>query len=220
MDRELTIEKLGRSSRRAGVASLLGVLIVIGSLTYSALKLSSLQEQTDQKREELKALNAESESLSRSLEAKSQELDRKQRELELVNSALLQVGSSSQTGLNLVKQSLEKTIESDPNVARTIARVFIHIRDKSQHASARRIATLLQKQGFIVPGVEILVDRGPTTTQVRYFRRDEADEARRIVKILLEAGVRDASESLVAGYENSTGVKPRQYEIWFAARSL
>ena len=77
-----------------------------------------------------------------------------------------------------------------------------------------------QNKGFIVPGIERL-RTGPTTgTEVRFFRNTEGDEANRIVTLLQELEVPDVQAKYIPGYEKSTKIRPRHYEIWFASKAL
>ncbi len=60
------------------------------------------------------------------------------------------------------------------------------------------------------------MNAGPGTSQVRYFRKAEADEAGKIVKLLANDKV-PIEAQYISGYENSDWIRPRHYEIWFAA---
>ncbi|MBI2875308.1 MAG: hypothetical protein HYY20_00310, partial [Candidatus Tectomicrobia bacterium] len=74
--------------------------------------------------------------------------------------------------------------------------------------------------GFSVPGIEI-TDTGPkNNVDVRYFRKNERDEAKHVVNILKESGIEDAREKYIPGYEDSTSVKPNQFEVWFTPEAL
>ena len=59
--------------------------------------------------------------------------------------------------------------------------------------------------------------------EVRYFQKSEETKktADDIVRILQESfDVNNVRPVFISGYENSTKVKPKQYEIWFAADAL
>jgi hypothetical protein len=74
----------------------------------------------------------------------------------------------------------------------------------------------LSANGFVVPGIERL-NTGPTTnTEVRYFRRSEEREATDIASILLKGGLQKVLATYVPGYGNSTKIRSRHFEIWFA----
>ena len=97
------------------------------------------------------------------------------------------------------------------------ARIFEHISNKDQRPHAKQVAEGLQRQGFAVPGVQILVDYKNPETQVRYFHPQDEAEARRIAEALAGQGVKDVTITLIAGYENT--VQPRQFEVWFGSRA-
>jgi len=110
------------------------------------------------------------------------------------------------------QQAIEDSLSNNPEAAKILPRVFIHIRSASQRAKAAQIATTLRGQGYIVPGVQILVDQGPTATQVRYFHDADKDEAAKIAAALSANGVSNPQTEYVTNYPN---IRSRQYEIWF-----
>jgi hypothetical protein len=91
--------------------------------------------------------------------------------------------------------------------------LVIIVRSPAQEARAQRLIKPLAKKGVRVTDIK-LVKRGPPAPDLRYFRVDEADEARRVARALRGEGVR-AELKQIAGYE--TSAVPRQYELWFAA---
>ncbi len=118
------------------------------------------------------------------------------------------------------KNAVVATVASNPDIAVYLPRIFVHIRARLQLDEAKKIGGKLQEHGYIVPGTQIIADKGPTNTQVRYFYSSDTDEAKKIAELLRSLGVKDAVAEPIAGYENSPGVRPRQYEIWFGPRSL
>ena len=68
----------------------------------------------------------------------------------------------------------------------------------------------------MVPGIENVGARSPRATELRYFRRVEerGQDLRAILATLQEAGVA-AEPKYVPGFEESTSVPRRQYELWF-----
>ena len=84
-----------------------------------------------------------------------------------------------------VADSVKKSVE------RTPARIYFHIRDEAQRATADADARQLQSRlgdDFVVPGVE-RVASGPGRTELRYFRMIDEPEAIRIDEVLKEIGV-------------------------------
>lgn len=79
------------------------------------------------------------------------------------------------------------------------------------------VATLLRNSAITVPGIE-LVSSSPSTSELRYFRLSEANEANGIVS-LLQANFPEVEAKYIPGYEGSTGILPRHFEIWLAGQA-
>jgi len=97
--------------------------------------------------------------------------------------------------------------------------IYIHIQSKLQENKADKIREILKMKGCIVPEVDILVDKSPRITQVRYFKDDESvkKEGEKILAMLKsELGERNAILQFVRGYESSKQVRLREkyFEIW------
>ena len=95
------------------------------------------------------------------------------------------------------------------------ARIYFHIDTESQRARARSVATRLTEalgSGFVVPGIER--KRGPTRSELRFFKSGEAAEAGRIAAKLAELGVGVELKDLSARYEASSEIRPRHFELW------
>jgi hypothetical protein len=99
--------------------------------------------------------------------------------------------------------------------ASAVPRIYIHIRDNSNRANAQSVASSLVDAGYFVPGIERLVDQGPASNQLRYFRKDEEATAKAIVE-KLNAQQIEAKLTYIGGYENSSVIKPLHFELWFA----
>ena len=98
-------------------------------------------------------------------------------------------------------------------------RVYFHIRNESQRAKAVKIASEIALHSDVgVPGVQ-RVDRGPLVSELRYFRRSEEQEARQISEALASLGLK-LETKYISGYELSTSIRPRHYELWFSEEDL
>jgi cell division protein FtsB len=129
-------------------------------------------------------------------------------ELEYV-AALLEQGQTE-----LAQRAAQRVEQTAPGQVRP--RVYIHLSNEEQLPMARRIAAGLRERDFLVPKEEILVDAGPSVSQVRYFRRADAEEAESIAALLEQEGVANVQAAYMSGYEESTAIKSRHYEIWLA----
>ncbi|MBS1788619.1 MAG: hypothetical protein JST85_12900 [Acidobacteria bacterium] len=100
------------------------------------------------------------------------------------------------------------------------ARVYMHIRNENQRNTARVILEKLARKGLNMPGIE-LVNFGPTDqTELRFFRKSEEAEANEIAGFLKELNITDAVPKYFPGFENSTSLRSRHYEIWFSPTAL
>jgi hypothetical protein len=97
------------------------------------------------------------------------------------------------------------------------ARIYLHIQDEEQRTRAQQIEKALEAQKFDVPGIERL-KTGPTTgAEVRFFRKGEQEGANQIVDILRDLNVQGVQAQYIPGFEQSTKIRSKHYEIWFAS---
>lgn len=93
--------------------------------------------------------------------------------------------------------------------------IYLQIRNDNQRDAAQKIRDWLKTQNYLVPGIEQL-PKGPSTTEVRYFRNDDTDRAEAISDLLSKQKIPNVSTKYIAGFEDSTVIPKGQYEIWFA----
>lgn len=113
-----------------------------------------------------------------------------------------------------VRQVANEVAEEADARSKLLPRIYIHIRAEEDRKYSASVAEKLKASGFVVPGIERLVDRGPSSSQLRYFRKSEEPEAKRIVDLLKSNGV-NVSPKYIAGYEASDKIRPGHYELWF-----
>lgn len=103
------------------------------------------------------------------------------------------------------------------------ARVFIQIASAEQVADARRLERRLESNGYVVPGVGNVnrsspdIERSPPVNELRYFRSEDDNTAKDIVKIFEDSGLGAIRRVRLGGYERSSLIKPGQFELWFAS---
>jgi len=95
-------------------------------------------------------------------------------------------------------------------------RVYIHIQDERQRDGARKTEKLLERNGFIVPGIELVSKAKLVRNELRYFREAEKEEAAAIV-IVLRQQLDIGGPTAIKGFENSPYIRPRHFELWFKA---
>lgn len=114
------------------------------------------------------------------------------------------------TTVSVANQSL-----AAPSALAIKPRVYVHIRTEAQREQALKlVANLGTRVNVDVPGIERL-DTGPKTTELRYFRKVDEPEARQIAEALTALET-PAAAVYVPGYEASTGIRQRHYELWIA----
>jgi uncharacterized membrane protein YqjE len=108
----------------------------------------------------------------------------------------------------------ETQTSSPPSETTLPARVYVHIPDAQSRTEAQQAQQILEAQKALVPGIEnVGQQRSPTASELRYFRREEAEEAERLAESLTRGGVA-VDARFVPGFENAA-IRPRHYELWF-----
>ena len=138
------------------------------------------------------------------------------------------VQTAAQSNSAEVVESAKKaaiSLSADTSVATEVAqavknlppRIYIQVPDDSRRGEASDVSKKLQlnivpgQPSYVIEGIEnVGVTRSPTTTQVRYFRAEDADFAKNISDQLVALGITDAKPTLSAGK-----AIPFQLEIWF-----
>lgn len=200
MSGDINFEKIKKSSRTSVLISSLGLLLIIGALVYSFFKLNSLQK-------DISVLSDLRLSLRRDVDSLKQVKDSLSVRLTVSNAINL-------SDKNVSKEELEKNISD--STAGYVPRIYIHINNEGQRADARKTGMILQKHGFIVPGIEYVGNKSPNQNQIRYFRKtaQEENDISQITGYLEKSGIR--LEKRLIKINNLDQIKPRQYEIWFA----
>jgi hypothetical protein len=140
------------------------------------------------------------------LERVQRDLNQKKKELDFLGKAIWNAGPQS------AMQAIGKAVDAEPALAQVAGRIYLHIRDENQRPKAREIGQKLRSQGYIVPGIE-RVRQGPPSSQVRYFKRADAEEGRRLAEALRKAGL-EAEAEYVPGHEDSKILRARHFEVW------
>lgn len=91
--------------------------------------------------------------------------------------------------------------------------VYIHVRNQAQRARAETFSKTLAKRGIRVSGIKV-VPAGPSTSDLRYFRKHEARDAAEVARALRDLGIASPRLTHIGGHENTA--TPRQYELWLA----
>jgi hypothetical protein len=111
--------------------------------------------------------------------------------------------------------NVNKNVETPDE--RIAPRVYLHIIDENQRASAQAYGRLLESNDFRVPGIENVGSIRLSSTQLRYFRQKDAPLAERVAQLLKGQGIENTRIQYISGYEDSNAVRPKHLELWFAA---
>jgi len=98
-------------------------------------------------------------------------------------------------------------------------RVYIQISDESQRAIAKSLQSILLNENFLAPGIENIAKKGrvPASTEVRYYREEELQDALRLISIIksqnLGLQINDVPQKVPG---SGRGTRPGHFEIWFS----
>jgi hypothetical protein len=113
---------------------------------------------------------------------------------------------------------LERQLSPKPaSVDAVPARLYIHIGRAEQRAGAQSAADALGAEAVVVPGIE-LRSNTPQASELRYFRMTERSEAEGMAATVRTVWP-DVKARYVAGFEQSTGIRPRHYELWLSKQA-
>lgn len=136
---------------------------------------------------------------------------------ELAQAQDILAGVRQKLGTDNVPEAKRIIAESGATIGKATPRIYIHIRSANQGPIANQLASQFTAKGYSVPKAEILVDKGPVRSEIRYFHQNE-EERKEAAELAREvsggAGVR-----YIPGFENSPLVKPRQFELWLGPGS-
>jgi hypothetical protein len=106
--------------------------------------------------------------------------------------------------------------ESTPEACK----VRIHIQDLKQKGLAdflnRSLAELMLDGAVVLPQPVQLVQEGPMTDQIRYFKAGDRTGALTIIKVLQQILPRLWLKDMSAAYEQVAWISPGSYELWLA----
>ena len=120
---------------------------------------------------------------------------------------------------------LEKDITERPTATPTPSqdtdklpiRIYMQITGADQRGTAEDIKKKLATQGILVPNIQI-VRSSSENNVLKYFKKEESDNnnVNRIINLLKSYGM-DVRAAYVKGYEDSTQIRPKHYELLFKA---
>jgi uncharacterized protein YoxC len=207
--------KLKSIKRVSQVIAALSIAAFLALLGYSVYRLYSINREIEDAKEELSKMNAQREILAKDIkdmEQKFNELSNKYKVVSEVNDKIANIDRK------IVKQAVDEVIKAAPRTADILPRIYIQIRDESQRARAKLIASRLQQNGFIVPGIENVGEKASGNSVLKYFHKndEEAGDAKKIAEILQGEKIA-ADPKYTPGFDDSSKIRPRHYELWLGS---
>lgn len=213
--------KLKSIKRVSQAIAALSIVVFFALIGYSAYKLYSINRETAEATAKLQKVKAEEERLTAEVQSKKDTIADLDKRLEALNDIYGKVAFAPNVDTKVVNEATKKVIDSDPKLARILPRIYIQIKDESQRAKAKQVATALQENGFFIPGIgpfEVVGPKAPDTTVLRFYHKtdEETADVEKIIGVL-ESGKIKVTSQYLPGYENSNKIRPRHYELWFGS---
>ncbi|HZP05094.1 MAG TPA: hypothetical protein VFB43_09350 [Terracidiphilus sp.] len=203
-------ERLARESRRSGLIGFLGGAAVMGGLVLVLwTAMNTKQQLTTQ-------VNA-NKSLTSEVQVKTEQAAVAQQQAATAKTVLSTTVENLQAQNPAVSASaataLDQAFEADPNAAKLLVRVYVHIHEQPQRRRAVEIARALRAAGYIVPGVDIKPE-SVSESEVHYYSSDSQSlsDANAIVKVVTSTGI--ACKTRQVPQAQTDRLKARAYGLW------
>jgi cell division septum initiation protein DivIVA len=157
------IKTLASSSRRAAIGSLLGLALVLASLTFGVVRLNRTQKQLDELVQDVNRLEKERNDLDATVSAGRRELA----SLEQLKASTAATLDRLKSELESVQKMLEEAETSNSSHASTLERAIAHVADIGTDISVAQS----KLEGSKVPGDEewgVVWGSDRTLTQAKY----------------------------------------------------
>ena len=227
------VEKVAVKERRVFSFSIVFTVVAVIAggawLWFAYHQVQSLDRQYAQK---IADQNSKIEIKDNELNDKKKMLEDRQRDLEKLEGDIAQrkkdIDDLNKYYAGLVRQIsngdkqnsdviVKNSLNANPQVAKLIPQIYLQIGNEDQRDRARKIQQQLQKNGYLAPGVENVGSKSPGQTKLKYFHADKKPEAEQLGRLLQSLGINVGSPQYIKGFEDSSKVRARQYEIWFGS---
>jgi hypothetical protein len=206
-------DRLARESRRSGIIGFLGGAAVMGGVVILVLAVMNQMDKN-------KSLTTEVETKTQLASTAQQQATSARQQTATVTKVLgatvenLQAQSPDLSAK--ASQALDKAFDADPNAAKLLVRVYIHIHSKAQQSRASALAKALHAAGYLVPGIDVQPQIF-TETRVHYYSSDSQSlaDANAIAKVVAGTGI--PVETLQVQAATTDKLRPRAYGLWLAS---
>lgn len=216
--RPVSEPSLRKTMRVLAASQLLLIVLAAGALVFLGRQIAPLLSQREQLQTEIRAQDDRRKQLQTEitqLEADKAKLEAEKAQLEADRTVLgaslrtLTAGGRQQQAM----QAVETAVGLTPDAGKISPRLYIQVSTDSSAAIATELTRLLEKNGFIVPGVE-RVPAAPRPPELRYFHPEDEQEARRAADVV-RARIPQIETRLVRGVHRAIRVRSRHLELWF-----
>jgi len=208
---QLDLGKLELIRRWSQYAAAAVLVVFVGLIVAAAFELHSLYVGIEKGQATLKDQEIKIADNEKKIKSQAQKIDDQGTTLKALINPKQQLNSDQ---AKQVRETVEANVEQTGGEKVIAARIYIQIGDESQRKRASEVVAELQRQGYIVPGIENVGAKAklPRTSQLRYYQTDSIaqGDTKDITETLGRLGVNLSPVSL-----NSSAVRPRHYELWF-----
>jgi hypothetical protein len=203
---EKNLDQLQRISKIIGVISLIAFFVLLFFGSYQLMHLNG----------QISSASSELAQKQDMINAQEQQIKENEVKLEAQRKKITVTGDALKDVLKISsKETVNKVFNTNPGVAQSIPRIYVHIGNESQRKEAEKIAEALQLGGYIVPKIENVGDIAPPINQLRYCKdKGQQADVDNIKSILTGSGtaVDVRAPMTMASCNNVSSV--RSYEFW------
>lgn len=205
-------ERLARESRRSGLIGFLGgaavmagLAILVWATTSQIRKNKSLATEVQSKTTLAAQAQQQAASATEQANTAKRVLGATVEDLQSQNAAV----SASATS------ALDQAFETDPNAAKLLVRVYVHMHSQTQRHRAFQIARTLRTAGYLVPGIDVQPQRFKES-EVHYYadNSQSVSDANAISKVVASTGVPCQARQVPQAPTDK--LRPRAYGLWLA----
>jgi outer membrane murein-binding lipoprotein Lpp len=181
----------------------LAVIVLAGLIAFGTRKVNDLNAQRQRLESDITALTEKREAA----EHAAAEAEKKR---------LAAVWTFSNVPEAEQKVAVERQLSKRPEMAALLPRIYMQIVDPADKSRAEAVKTALWQAGFVVLGIETVpkAAKNQKGSDVRYYRKEETEQAERIAEVLKQAGEQNVRYFIPKGMENSPNVRPNHFEVW------
>ena len=206
-------DRLAHESRRSGIIGFLGGVVVMGGLAILVWATMNQVNKNKSLTTEVQTKTVQvTEAQQQATTANEQATSAKTVLSATVENLQTQSGALSATATS----ALDQAFDANPNAAKLLVRVYIHIHAEAQRPQATEVAKVLRTAGYIVPGIDVK-PQSVKESQVHYYANDSQSlsDAEAIVKVV--AGTGEPCKARQVPQAASDKLKTRAYGLWLAA---